>query len=59
MEVKHAETRLAPALSYFQQQTKVPHAFQAVVDLPFEPVDCFAVAHPVVVPARTLLSQLV
>lgn len=26
--------------------------------LPFEKADCFASAHPTVVPARTLLSQL-
>jgi hypothetical protein len=29
-----------------------------VVDLPFEVADCFATTRPVVVPARTLLSQL-
>ena len=35
-----------------------PHAFQVVIGLPFEPVDCFAARRPVVVPARTFLSQL-
>jgi uncharacterized protein len=58
VEVKLGETRLSPALAYFQQQTKMPHAFQAVIDLPFEAVDCFDSPLPVVVPARTLLSQL-
>lgn len=58
VEVKTADTRLAPALAHFQEQTGAPHAFQAVLDLPFEPADCFAAGRPVVVPARTLLSQL-
>jgi hypothetical protein len=33
-------------------------AFQAVTDLPYVDVDCFGRTDPVVVPARTLLSQL-
>jgi uncharacterized protein len=58
VEVKLGEKSIAPALSYFQAQTKAAHAFQAVINLPFEPVDCFDVRRPGVVPARTLLSQL-
>jgi len=58
VEVKLSDSRLAPSLTSFQQQTKAPHAFQAVVNLPYEPVDCFTAHRPVVVPARTLLSQL-
>lgn len=58
VEVKLAETSLSPALRYFQAQTKAPHAFQVVLNLPYEPADCFAVRHPVVVPAMTFLSQL-
>lgn len=58
VEVKTSDTRLSPALAHFQSQTGAPHAFQAILDLPFEPVDCFTAAQPVVVPARTLLSQL-
>ena len=58
VEVKAGDTRLAPALAHFQTQTGAPHAFQAVLNLPYEPVDCFAADRPVVVPARTLLSQL-
>lgn|GEM_PF-1645373 len=49
---------LAPALAHFQTQTGAPHAFQAVLNLPYESVDCFAAGRPAVVPARTLLSQL-
>lgn len=58
VEVKLAAPILSPALAYFQAQTKAPHAFQVVINLPYEPADCFAVKQPVVVPARTFLSQL-
>lgn len=58
VEVKLTEPILSSALVYFQSQTKAPHALQVVMNLPYEPVDCFAVHRPVVVPARTFLSQL-
>lgn len=58
IEVKYGETALSPSLGYYQRLLGVPHAYQVVVDLPFEPVDCFSTAGPIVVPARTLLSQL-
>jgi len=58
VEVKTGDTRLAPSLAHFQSQTGAPHAFQAVLDLPFEAADCFQAARPRVVPALTLLSQL-
>jgi len=45
-------------LAYYQTQIKAPHAFQVVINLPYEPADCFAVRQPVVVPAKTFLSQL-
>jgi uncharacterized protein len=57
-EVKLGEKILSSSLAYFQAQTKTPHAFQVVINLPFESADCFSVHRPVVVPARTLLSQL-
>ena len=59
VEVKHAETALSPTLAYYQNQLKVPHSFQVVLDLPYEPADCFKVHTPVIVPARTFLAQLV
>ena len=37
---------------------KAPHAFQAVLNLPYEPADCFKIRQPALVPARTFLSQL-
>lgn len=50
---------IASSLYYFQKMTHAPHAFQVVLDLPFIEKDCFDHQAPVVVPARTLLSQLV
>ena len=58
VEMKTSDSRLSPSLAHFQAQVGAPHAFQAVLNLPYEPVDCFAANHPVVVPARTLMSQL-
>jgi uncharacterized protein len=58
VEVKMSDTTLSPALGYFQAQTRAMHAFQAVINLDFEPADCFRYSSPMVVPAKTLLSQL-
>ncbi len=58
VEVKASETSLNPALAYFQKATGAVHAFQAVLDLAPVRADCFARREPTVVPARTLLSQL-
>jgi hypothetical protein len=58
VEVKLNDAALAPALGHFQAKTKAAHAFQVVLGLPFEPVDCFSATRPAVVPAKTFLSQL-
>jgi hypothetical protein len=58
VEAKSADTTLSPALPYFQKVTDAPHAFQVVLEMPFVNADCFAQNAPVVVPARTLFSQL-
>jgi predicted AAA+ superfamily ATPase len=58
VEVKLTEKSLSPSLAYFQAQTSALHAFQVVMNLAYQPVDCFTVHRPVVVPARTFLSQL-
>ncbi len=50
---------LSKSLVYFQQQLNAPLALQAALDLPYVERDCFAVERPMIVPARTLLSQLV
>jgi len=58
VEAKLSDTVLSPSLGHFQAQIDAPHAFQAVMNLPYEPADCFKVRRPTVVPAQTLLSQL-
>lgn len=58
VEVKQSDTRLTGSLAHFQAQVRAPHAFQVVIDLDYVAVDCFTLGTPVVVPARTLLSQL-
>ena len=57
-EVKLRDTKISPSLAYFQAQTKAIHAFQVVINLPYEAADCFHPRQPIVVPARTFLSQL-
>jgi predicted AAA+ superfamily ATPase len=59
VEVKHGEASLSPALRVFQNQVKAPFAFQVVLDMDYVDADCFAKPQgPIVVPARTFLSQL-
>ena len=58
VEVKAGDKNLSPSLGYFQGQTKAAHAFQVVIDFAYEAADCFRVERPVVVPAKTFLSQL-
>ena len=58
VEVKSSGRILSPSLDDFQRQLGTAHAFQVVIDLPFEALDCFDFKTPVVVPARTFLSQL-
>jgi len=59
VEVKTGDVKLSPALKRFQSGAGAKHAFQVVFDLPFEAIDCFSHTEPVVVPAKTFLSQLV
>ena len=59
-EVKHRENRPSPALVHYQRQVGAPFAFHVVMDADPVDADCFrAPGPPLVVPARTLLSQLV
>jgi predicted AAA+ superfamily ATPase len=46
-------------LYYYQEKLKVPHAFQVGFDLPYVDQDCFEAKGPLIVPAKTLLSQLI
>ncbi len=60
VEVKSSQKRgISPALSYFQQTTNSPHAFQLSFDMEYVARDCFEEHIPLRVPAATLLSQLV
>ena len=58
VEAKTRDTALSPSLAYMQKATGAPHAFQVVMDLPYVDVDPFSRTDPVIVPARTFLSQL-
>jgi hypothetical protein len=58
VEVKTNDLRLSPSLAHFQQETRAPHAFQVVIGMPYEEIDCFTARTPVVVSARSFLSQL-
>ena len=58
-EVKHRDESMSGGLGHFQKQLKAPFAFHVVVDADYVDADCFAQPRgPVVVPAKTLLSQL-
>ncbi|MFH0880156.1 MAG: ATP-binding protein [Lentisphaerota bacterium] len=60
VESKSSSKRdLNPQLSYYQRQIGAEHAFQMVEDLEFVDKDCFEQRQPIIVPARTLLSQLI
>ncbi len=59
VEVKHRDESLSGTLKYYQKQVKVPFAFQVVIDAEYIDADCFAKPRgPIVVPAKTFLSQL-
>ena len=60
-EAKYGGAVPSPTLGRYQDRLRAPFAFQVVVDADFVDRDCFAEpgGRPLVVPARTLLSQLV
>lgn len=55
---KSPQQALSPALAFFQKQLNAPHAFQITLDDDFVDADCFAHHHPILVPAKTFLSQI-
>lgn len=60
VEVKTSgKAALSKSLAWFQSQTKTEHAFQVAMDLGFIERNCFAHKKPIIVPARTLLAQLI
>lgn len=59
VEVKNRDESLSGSLKYYQDQIKAPFAFQVVIDAEYVDANCFAKpGNPIVVPARTFLSQL-
>lgn len=46
-------------LYYYQKKLKIEHAFQLGFNLPYVDKDCFQIKEPVIVPAKTFLSQLI
>ena len=58
VEVKKDKTSISKHLFGFHAELKTEHAFQVVMDLPYVNVDCFSYKMPIIVPARTFLSQL-
>jgi predicted AAA+ superfamily ATPase len=59
VEAKKSDDNLSPSLAHYQQQTGAPYAFQVIMDHDFIDADCFArPGPPMIVPARTFLSQL-
>lgn len=50
---------MSKTLIDFQKKLSVPHAFQVVFNKPYVDKNCFEYYDPVIVPARTFLSQLV
>ena len=59
-EVQRGEAPLSPSLEHFQDQIGAPFAFQIQIDDAYVDSDPFARSgRPLIVPARTFLSQLV
>lgn len=59
VEAKVSDKAMSPSLKYFQEQLKAPFAFQVVIQADYVDADCFcSQGRPIIVPARTFLSQL-
>lgn len=60
VEAKLSEAnRISNNLRFYQEQVEAKHAFQVVYNMPYVEADCFNFNRPMIVPASTLLSQLV
>ncbi len=58
VEVKNSMAPLSSSLGYFQKETSTPHAFQVTIDAEFQKINCFDFTRPIIVSAKTFLSQL-
>ncbi len=59
VEVKTSEEKISNNLLIYQKQTGAKHAFQVVLNGEYVGRNCFDYTSPIVVPAKTFLSQLV
>ena len=60
VEVKTSDNaELSKSLQHFQEQTGATHAFQIAGNAEYVNRDCFEEHEPIILPAKTLLSQLV
>ncbi len=60
VEVKSAaQQSLSPALTLFARQLEVAHVFQVAMDGEYLEHDLFELQRPMIVPAKTFLSQLI
>lgn len=60
VEAKSSENGgISKSLFYYQSLTKAEHAFQVVFDMKYQPGNCFSSKEPLIVSAKTFLSQLV
>ena len=59
VEVKSSRGKLSGNLKYFQKEINAKHAFQVTIDEAYVNKSCFDISYPVIVPAKTFLSQLI
>ena len=59
VEAKCSDKSMSKNVEHFQAQAKATHAFQVVNAMKYVDRDCFEYDNPMVVLAKTLLSQLV
>lgn len=60
VEAKHKNNKsISPHLYYFQDQLKAEYALQVVIEMDYVNKNCFVGPEPLIVPAKTFLSQLV
>lgn len=60
VEVKNSDNQgISKALHKFKEELNVDHALQVALNKPFVNIDCFNYKKPIIVSAKTFLSQLV
>lgn len=60
VEVKNSSNGSpSKSLFYFQKLLNAKHAFQVALDMDYVDISCFGYTEPIIVPAKTFLSQLV